>query len=173
MRRARRLPRHGYTGFRRSENAGRSEATHMAAKLTKVLFLCTQNSARSILAECVLNRLGAGRFEAHSAGSHPGGRVNPDALELLAREGHATAHLRSKSWDEFAGPGAARMDLVITVCDNAAAEASPVWPGAPARAHWPLTDPAAVADPAARAATFAAVYREIEARVGALISEKA
>ena len=145
----------------------------MTAKLTKVLFLCTQNSARSILAESVLNRLGAGRFEAHSAGSRPAGRVNPGALELLAREGHPTAQLRSKSWDDFARPGAPQMDLVITVCDNAAGEACPVWPAAPARAHWPLPDPAAVAGTAARAAAFAAVYREIEARVGALIAEKA
>ena len=145
----------------------------MTAKLTKVLFICTQNSARSILAECVLNRLGAGRFEAHSAGSRPAGQVNPGTLELLAREGHPTAHLRCKSWDEFARPGAPEMDLVITVCDNAAGEACPVWPAAPVRAHWPLPDPAAIADPAARAAAFAAVYREIEARVGALIAEKA
>jgi arsenate reductase len=145
----------------------------MTAKLTKVLFLCTQNSARSILAESVLNRLGAGRFEAHSAGSRPAGRVNPGALELLAREGYPTARLRSKSWDDFARPGAPEMDLVITVCDNAAGAAGPVWPGAPARAHWPLPDPAAIADPAARAAAFATVYREIEARVGALIAEKA
>ena len=145
----------------------------MTAKLTKVLFLCTQNSARSILAESVLNRLGAGRFEAHSAGSRPAGRGNPGALELLAREGYPTARLRSRSWDDFARPGAPEMDLVITVCDNAAGVACPVWPGAPARAHWPLPDPAAIPDPAARAAAFAAVYREIEARVGAPIAEKA
>ncbi len=144
----------------------------MTAKLTKVLFLCTQNSARSILAESVLNRLGAGRFEAHSAGSRPAGRVNPGALELLAREGYPTTRLCSKSWDDFARSGAPEMDLVITVCDNAAGEACPVWPGAPARAHWPLPDPAAVSDPAARTAAFAAVYREIEARIGELIAEK-
>ena len=145
----------------------------MTAKPTKVLFLCTQNSARSILAECVLNRLGAGQFEAHSAGSRPAGRVNPGALALLAREGHLTALLRSKSWDDFARPGAPEMDLVITVCDIAAREACPAWPAAPARAHWPLPDPAAITDPAARAAAFPAVYREIEARVDALIAEKA
>ena len=143
------------------------------AEPTRVLFLCTQNSARSILAECVLNYLGAGHFEGHSAGSRPAGRVNPGAMELLAREGHPTAQLRSKSWDDFATPGAVQMDLVITVCDNAAGEACPVWPGAPARAHWPLPDPAAVSDPAARAAAFAAVYGEIVARAGALIAEKA
>ena len=93
-------------------------------------------------------------------------------MELLAREGYATEHLRSKGWDEFAVPGAMSMNLVITVCDNAAGEACPLWPGAPARAHWPLPDPAAVADPVARAAAFAAVYREIAARVGELIAEK-
>ncbi len=145
----------------------------MAAKQTKVLFLCTQNSARSILAECVLNRLGAGRFQAYSAGSQPAGRVHPGALELLAHEGHPTAGLRSKSWHDFAGPAAPEMDLVITVCGNAAGEVCPVWPGGPARAHWPLADPAAVADAAARAQAFAAVYRDIEARVAELIAEKA
>jgi protein-tyrosine-phosphatase len=143
------------------------------AEPIRVLFLCTQNSARSILAECVLNRRGAGRFEGHSAGSHPAGRVHAGALELLARESYPTEQLRSKGWDEFASPGAMQMDLVITVCDNAAAEVCPVWPGAPARAHWPLSDPAKVADPTARAAAFAAVYREIETRVRELIAEKA
>jgi len=141
------------------------------AEPIRVLFLCTQNSARSILAECVLNSMGAGRFEGHSAGSHPAGRVHSSALELLAREGYPTEHLRSKSWDEFAKPGSVPMDLVITVCDNAAGEACPLWPGAPARTHWPLPDPAAVADPAARAAAFSSVYREIEARVRELIAE--
>ncbi len=159
----------------RFENRGAAGKTPRkaprAAKLTRVLFLCTQNSARSILAECVLNRLGAGRFEAHSAGSHPAGRINPGALELLAREGYPTEGLRSKSWDDFAGPGARPMDLVITVCDNAAGEVCPLWPGAPARAHWPLPDPAAVSDVAERAAAFAAIYREIEARVAGLIVE--
>ncbi len=143
----------------------------MTAKLIRVLFLCTQNSARSILAECVLNRLGAGRFEGYSAGSHPAGRVNPGALALLEREGHGTARLHSKSWHDFAAPGAPQMDLVITVCDNAAGEVCPVWPGAPARAHWPLPDPAAVADAAERAAAFDAVYRDIVARVAALLAE--
>ncbi len=143
------------------------------AEPIRILFLCTQNSARSILAECALNRMGAGRFEGHSAGSHPAGRVHSGALELLAREGYPTEQLRSKGWDEFAGPGAMPMNLVITVCDNAAGEACPLWPGAPVRTHWSLPDPAAVADPATRATAFAAVYREIEDRVGGLIAEKA
>ena len=108
------------------------------AEPIRVLFLCTQNSARSILAECVLNRMGAGRFEGHSAGSHPAGRVHSGTLELLAREGYPTEQLRSKGWHEFAGPGAMPMNLVITVCDNAAGEACPLWPGAPVRAHWSL-----------------------------------
>lgn len=145
----------------------------MAVKQTNVLFLCTQNSARSILAECVLNRLGEGYFQAFSAGSQPAGQVNPGVLALLARQGYATQHLRSKSWDDFAGPAAPEMDLVITVCGSAAGEVCPVWPGVPARAHWPLADPAAVADAAARADAFAAVYREIETRVTELIAEKA
>ena len=109
-----------------------------------MLFLCTGNSARSILAEALLNVLGHGRFHAFSAGSHPSGRVQPIAAELAQSLGYPSEALRSKAWDEFAEVGAPAMDMIITVCDNAAGESCPVWPGHPALAHWGVKDPAAV-----------------------------
>ena len=113
----------------------------MSDKIYNVLFLCTGNSARSIMAEAMLNQLGAGKYRAFSAGSQPAGQVHPQALEMLKRNAFGTEGLRSKSWDEFATPDAPQMDLIITVCDNAAGEVCPIWPGHPATAHWGYADP--------------------------------
>lgn len=136
-----------------------------------VLFLCTANSARSIMAESLLNALGGGRFRALSAGSHPSGRVNPLAAELLARGGYPTAGLRSKSWEEIARPGAPAIDFVITVCDDAAAEVCPVFPGRPVSAHWGLADPAAVAGTEEeRRAAFASTLAILRKRIQHLTS---
>jgi arsenate reductase len=131
-----------------------------------VLFLCTGNSARSILAEALIDHWGAGRFKAYSAGSFPRGEVHPLALELLERVHLPTAHLRSKSWDEFARPGAPVMDFVFTVCDQAAGETCPVWPGSPVTAHWGVPDPAAVeGGNAERREAFRQAHLALENRV--------
>jgi arsenate reductase len=136
-----------------------------------VLFLCTGNSARSILAECILNREGRGRFRAFSAGSQPKGQVHPFALDLLKKMNHPTAGLRSKSWEEFARADAPRLDFVFTVCDNAANEVCPVWPGQPITAHWGLPDPAAVeGTDAERHLAFADAYRMLSSRISVFAS---
>jgi len=135
-------------------------------KLFNVLFLCTGNSARSILAEVIMNQVGAGRFKAYSAGSFPKGQVHPLALELLKHSGHSVEGLRSKSWDEFAGPDAPVMDFVFTVCDNAANEVCPIWPGQPMSAHWGLPDPAAVeGTDVEKSLAFADAYRMLTNRI--------
>lgn len=138
----------------------------MSDKTYQVLFLCTGNSARSVMAEALASTLGRGRFRGFSAGSKPTGKVNPFAIEKTEAIGYPSANLRSKSWDEFALPGAPRMDFIITVCDNAAGEACPVWPGHPATAHWGFEDPAAVegSDDQKRDA-FEQVFQQIQARM--------
>ena len=131
-----------------------------------VLFLCTGNSARSIMAEAILNHKGKGAFSAYSAGSHPSGQPRPEALTQIESAGIATAGLRSKSWDEFAGLGAPRMDFVFTVCDQAAGEVCPIWPGNPITAHWGVTDPAAAeGTEERRRRAFRAAYTQLEARI--------
>ena len=143
--------------------------TTLDSAIRHVLFLCTGNSARSILAEAILNARGAGRFRAYSAGSHPVGRVHPVALETLARMGLPTDGLRSKRWDEFAVPGATPLNLVVTVCDRAANDACPVLPGPAVRAHWGLPDPAAIEGEAAQAQAFRDTYVELGRRIDVLL----
>jgi protein-tyrosine-phosphatase len=136
-----------------------------------VLFLCTHNSARSIIAECVMNRLGAGRFKAYSAGSQPSGRVHPYALDLLRRLNYDTSSLRSKSWEEFTRPDAPQLDFVFTVCDDAANEVCPVWPGQPMTAHWGLADPSrAEGNEAERRFAFADTHRMLNQRISIFTS---
>jgi arsenate reductase (glutaredoxin) len=138
-----------------------------------ILFLCTGNSARSIIAEAIMNRVGRQRFTAYSAGSHPRGEVNPHAIALLQKLDYDTSKLRSKSWDEFARPDAPRLDFVITVCDDAAGEACPAWPGQPMTAHWGMADPAAVQGSQVEIAlAFADTYRMLNNRISAFANLK-
>ncbi len=140
-----------------------SDAAH---RPYNVLFLCTGNSARSIMAEAILARFGAGKFNAYSAGSFPKGAVHPRAIELLKRLNVKTDQFRSKSWDEFTGPSAPPLDFVITVCDNAAGEVCPIWPGQPISAHWGIPDPAAIEGSAAEiGAAFADAYARLQNRI--------
>lgn len=143
----------------------------MSDRLYNALFLCTGNSARSILAEAILRNLGAGRFQAFSAGSQPNGEVHPFAIELLRNLKLDTSFARSKSWNEFAAPGAPKMDFVFTVCDNAANESCPVWPGQPMTAHWGIPDPAAAeGTDAEKHLTFADAYRQLSNRISAFLA---
>jgi arsenate reductase len=139
----------------------------MADRSYNVLFLCTGNSARSIIGEAILNKTGAGNFRAYSAGSQPKGRINPHTIQLLQSLGYDTSGYRSKSWDEFAEAGEPKFDFVFTVCDSAAAEACPVWPGQPMTAHWGIADPAeATGTPAEIALAFKEAYRLLNQRIG-------
>jgi protein-tyrosine-phosphatase len=143
----------------------------MADRIYNVLFICTGNSARSILAEAILNRAGKGRFRAFSAGSHPKGQVHAYAVDLLKRMNDPLEGARSKSWDEFAQPGAPPLDFAFTVCDHAAGEVCPVWPGQPMTAHWGLPDPAAVEGSAAeKRAAFADAYRMLANRISIFVN---
>jgi arsenate reductase (thioredoxin) len=143
----------------------------MADEPLNVLFLCTGNSARSIMAEAILNRIGQGRFKAYSSGSHPKGKVHPYTLQLLKSLNYDTSFARSKSWEDFAGPDAPEMNFVFTVCDDAANEACPVWPGQPMTAHWGVPDPAAAeGTDAEKHLAFADAYRMLNNRISIFIS---
>jgi arsenate reductase (thioredoxin) len=143
----------------------------MTEHVYNVLFLCTGNSARSIMAEALVTTMGKSRFRGFSAGSRPGGKVNPFAIEQVKPTGYPVDGLRSKSWDEFAGPDAPQMDFIVTVCDNAAGEVCPVWPGHPVSAHWGFEDPAAVegTDEEKRAA-FRTIFRQIAERMDMFVN---
>jgi protein-tyrosine-phosphatase len=143
----------------------------MAQHVFNTLFLCTGNSARSVIAEAILDKLGAGQFRAFSAGSQPKGKVNPNTIALLSGLGYDTSAFRSKSWSEFAKPGAPALDFVFTVCDNAAGEVCPVWPGQPMTAHWGVPDPAeARGSPAEIAFAFKDVYRMLHRRIEVFVA---
>ena len=143
----------------------------MSERTYNVLFLCTGNSARSIMAEAILNRLGRGRFKAYSAGSHPTGAVHPIAIRALQKLNFNTDFARSKSWNEFAGPEAPKMDFVFTVCDQAAAERCPVWPGQPMTAHWGVSDPVKVeGNEAEKSLAFSEAYRMLNNRISVFVS---
>jgi arsenate reductase (thioredoxin) len=143
----------------------------MSERPFNVLFLCTGNSARSIIAEAILNKIGAGKFRAFSAGSQPKGRIHPETLQLLHGLGYDTTAFRSKSWGEFAEPGGPVMDFVFTVCDNAAGEACPLWPGQPITAHWGVPDPVeAKGKPAEIALAFKNAYRMLNQRIGIFVA---
>ena len=140
-------------------------------KTYNILFLCTGNSARSVMSEALATTMSNGRFIGYSAGSHPTGKINPFAIEMIAPTGYDTSKLRSKSWDEFALPDAPKMDFIITVCDNAAGEACPVWPGQPMTAHWGVPDPAAVeGSDTAKALAFADAYRQLSNRISIFVN---
>lgn len=143
----------------------------MSDRAYNVLFLCTANSSRSIMAEAILNRDGKGLFQASSAGSQPRGEINPHTATLLTTLGYDLSQFRSKSWDEFAAPGAAEMDFIFTVCDDAAGEACPIWPGHPATAHWGVPDPAkAIGTPAEVQLAFDDAYRMLASRIGIFVN---
>ena len=143
----------------------------MSGQVFNVLFLCTHNSARSVMAECILNRLGQGKFRGHSAGSMPRGSIHPYALDLLRNQNYDVSGLRSKSWDEFAAPDAPGMGFVFTVCDDAANEVCPVWPGQPMTAHWGVPDPSSASgNEAERRFAFADSYRMLHHRISIFVS---
>jgi protein-tyrosine-phosphatase len=143
----------------------------LSDRVYNVLFLCTHNSARSVIAEAIINHLGSGKFRGYSAGSQPRGQVNPYALDLLAKNNYDIAGMRSKSWDEFAAPGAPQMDFVFTVCDDAANEVCPIWPGQPMTAHWGLPDPSrAEGTEAEKRLAFADTHRMLYQRIGILVN---
>jgi protein-tyrosine-phosphatase len=142
-----------------------------SGQIFNVLFLCTHNSARSVIAECILNRLGQGKFRGYSAGSMPRGSINPYALDLLRNQKYDVSGLRSKSWNEFGAPGAPHMDFVFTVCDDAANEVCPVWPGRPMTAHWGVPDPSSVErNEAEKRVAFLDTYRMLYHRIGIFVA---